>query len=288
MDGIRRIAAVVLNYKAWRETVACVESLLAQNYSDFAIVIVDNGSDNGSYEQLFERFGSEPRVRLIASKSNLGFARGNNLGIICAHETLGYDTVFVVNSDTIIPPDLFSSIADIDTDGVGVITPTVNCADGTRQVFNINCDDCEKNARRIVNNLIRANVASLPIIRELRKKRRVSSSQKTDVAAPKRYSIYGCAFFLAPAFFEHYRQLYPRTFLYWEEVNLLLYVQRAGLSAKYVETSPIVHLGGASTKAENIDVLPRFRLKNSNRSMFSSLPLLLCKSPDSIKKRFSE
>ena len=76
------ICFVILNYKTWREAAACAESILKpQQGQDIRIVLVDNGSGNGSEESLREEFAGEKRVHVIASEKNLGFARGNNLGI---------------------------------------------------------------------------------------------------------------------------------------------------------------------------------------------------------------
>lgn len=94
------ISFVILNYKTYEETAACAESILTtQTWEDIQIVIVDNGSGNGSAERLRERFAGEERVHVIASEENLGFARGNNLGIRYAREQFNPDFIVAANSD---------------------------------------------------------------------------------------------------------------------------------------------------------------------------------------------
>ena len=67
------ICFVILNYKTWREAAACAESVLStQQGQDIRIVLVDNGSGNGSEESLREEFAGEKRVHVIASEKNLG------------------------------------------------------------------------------------------------------------------------------------------------------------------------------------------------------------------------
>ena len=84
---MRTICYVILNYKTYEEAAACAESILStQTWKNMHIVIVDNGSGNGSEEWLAEHFIDEKRVRVTASGENLGFARGNNLGIRYARE----------------------------------------------------------------------------------------------------------------------------------------------------------------------------------------------------------
>lgn len=100
MTGL--ISFVILNYKTYGEAIACAESILTtQTYTEIRIVIVDNGSGNGSVEKLKERFAGEEKVHVIASEENLGFARGNNLGIRYAREHFSPDFVVAANSDII-------------------------------------------------------------------------------------------------------------------------------------------------------------------------------------------
>ncbi len=96
------ISFVILNYKTYQESIACAESILStQTWSDIQIVIVDNGSGNESVEQLERHFEGEERVHVIASEQNLGFARGNNLGIKFVRERFSPDFIVAANSDII-------------------------------------------------------------------------------------------------------------------------------------------------------------------------------------------
>ena len=288
MSEISGIAAVVLNYKSWQDTVNSVGDLLAQDYPDKHIVIVENGSGNDSAERLYSLFGSEPKVTILVSEKNLGFAKGNNMGVRYAHEMLGYDTVFVVNSDTRIPKGLFKAIAGVDPNGLGTVSPLVVGADGQVQCFPVNCKNIRSHAFGTVWNLFKANVVSWPLINGIYK--RVKQRQKAlhgagdeGDASVERYVLQGCAYFLMPDFFRHYRGIYPRTFLYWEEVDLLLMLKRAGLASVYVETPPVTHFGGGSTDVYNKKA-SLFRLKQSNRSMVKSLPLIVGMSEKHIKR----
>ena len=59
---MRTICFVILNYKTWREAAACAESILkTQQGQDIRIVLVDNGSGNGSEESLREEFAGEEK-----------------------------------------------------------------------------------------------------------------------------------------------------------------------------------------------------------------------------------
>lgn len=112
---MENISFVILNYKTYEEAIACTESILTtQTWENLAVVIVDNGSKNGSVEKLQAHFDGESRVHVVAAEENLGFARGNNLGIQYAREH--FDPAFVVaaNSDIIFEQkDYCEKLAEI-------------------------------------------------------------------------------------------------------------------------------------------------------------------------------
>lgn len=287
MSGVHGIAAVVLNYKTWQDAVNCVNDLKAQDHPYKHIVVVENGSGNESAAELTKRFSDDPLVTVLVSDKNLGFARGNNLGIRYAHEKLGYDTVFVVNSDTRIPATLFSEIAKLDVNGVGAVSPTVVLPTGERQVFDANSDDADLLAKTTVINLVKANIASLPVIRKIYGKRAAGRANEPAVGLvpqPKAAVLYGCSYFLTPDFFKFYPMLYPRTFLFGEEINLLICLKRAGLRSIYAETTPMTHIGGRSTGISAAGNVNRFRLKHANRSVVRSLPMYFTKSSEAARK----
>lgn len=89
----------------------CLQSLvdledLAIN-KDFEVVVVDNASSDGSPEMIAEEF---PQVKLVASEENLGFSKGNNLGLSQANTESDY-TLFL-NSDTVVPSGTLSEMVN--------------------------------------------------------------------------------------------------------------------------------------------------------------------------------
>lgn len=95
---MKRVVAVVLNWNGLDDTLECLESLRGSDYIALETVVVDNGSEDGSCAAIRERF---PEVRLIENGRNLGFVKGNNVGLSAALE-YGADLVLVLNNDTIL------------------------------------------------------------------------------------------------------------------------------------------------------------------------------------------
>jgi hypothetical protein len=89
---------VILNWNGWKDTLACVESCRKLAYDNFHIVIIDNGSVDGSEHILRNAL---PNIELIQSGSNLGFAGGNNIGIhVALKHTAQY--IWLLNNDTTV------------------------------------------------------------------------------------------------------------------------------------------------------------------------------------------
>lgn len=92
------VTVVVLNWNNAPDTVECLESLRAVRYPAMRILVVDNGSVDGSEPTLRARFRDLP---LLQTGANLGFAGGNNAGIRRALAE-GADYVLLLNNDTTV------------------------------------------------------------------------------------------------------------------------------------------------------------------------------------------
>ena len=95
------IAYVILHYLDAELTKKCVDSILkTYSISERKIIIVDNGSNNGSGESLKETYFSQENIEVIIAKNNQGFARGNNIGYVIARAQ-GADFIIMCNNDLI-------------------------------------------------------------------------------------------------------------------------------------------------------------------------------------------
>jgi GT2 family glycosyltransferase len=72
------ISVVIVNWNGKTELTHCLDSLASQTFDGFETIVVDNGSTDGSLELLRDRY---PRVTVIETGENLGFAEGVNRGI---------------------------------------------------------------------------------------------------------------------------------------------------------------------------------------------------------------
>lgn len=94
----------------------------------FEVILVVNGSRDGTQEAVRRRF---PRVRMIENDRNVGFTRGNNMGLRLA----GGASVLLLNDDTVVPPDALEEMFRYleSHPDVGCAGPQLTNADGSRQ-----------------------------------------------------------------------------------------------------------------------------------------------------------
>lgn len=145
---IVNVAVVLVNWNGWRDTIECLGSLLQPSTTADYVVVVDNASSDGSVEQIEHwcrgsigtpvqrnvddapvmREAPEgldwlvlsecdsppaklPTLLIIKSKTNRGFAGGNNLGISFARESKP-NYYWLLNTDTVIAPDALKSLVN--------------------------------------------------------------------------------------------------------------------------------------------------------------------------------
>jgi len=92
-----KASVIVLNWNGRILLPACLESLHDQTQKDFEIILVDNGSVDGSAEFVEHKF---PEVRIVRLSENLGFCKGNNIGIRQANGQY----IALLNNDTEVDP----------------------------------------------------------------------------------------------------------------------------------------------------------------------------------------
>jgi GT2 family glycosyltransferase len=87
------ISVVILNFNGKAYLKDCLTSVLSQTFRDFEVIVVDNGSSDGSAEYLETNY---PWVNVVKNEKNLGFAEGTNTGIKQAKG----EYILTLNNDT--------------------------------------------------------------------------------------------------------------------------------------------------------------------------------------------
>ncbi len=87
------ISVIAANFNGKHFLKGCLGSLESQTFADFEVILVDNGSSDGSVEYVNQAF---PSVKIISLPENVGFCAGNNIGIKAAQG----EYICLLNNDT--------------------------------------------------------------------------------------------------------------------------------------------------------------------------------------------
>lgn len=239
------IAIVVLNWNNARDTMSCLDSLVQLDHPDPWIIVVDNGSDDDSADQIRAAY---PGVTLLETGANLGYAGGNNIGVKHALAT-GADYVCILNNDVVVEPGFLAPLlAALDSrPNASVITPLV--AERTAAGERVWALGSAINWRTAAVTRQHAGSAV--------DSWRTCAPFAVDVAS-------GAAMLVKREVFERVGFMDEDFFLYFEEVDWCLQVRRAGYHILAVPGSVVWHKVSA-TLGKTSPVIDYYMLRNHLR-----------------------
>ncbi len=241
------VSVIIVNYNVREYLANALESLRpALKGIRSEIIVVDNASTDGSVAMLRRSF---PRIRLIASPENLGFARANNLAI---REARGR-YLLLVNPDTVVQEDTVRVMRahldehpDVGLAGCKILNP-----DGTFQLA----------ARRSFPTPWVAASRLLGLSRLFPKSRRFGRYNLTYLDPDATYdvdAVSGSFMFVRREVIESVGGLDERFFMYGEDLDWCYRIGQAGWKVRYVHATSIIHFKGESTRRSSIDELGTF------------------------------
>ncbi len=120
-----KISIVVVTYNNRELNRLCLESIYARTeWPHFEVIVVDNGSTDGTHELLAEAEGARPNLRVIRNENNRGFAAANNQGLTAASGSV----LVMLNNDTIVTRGWATALARhlVSNPKLGMIGPVTN------------------------------------------------------------------------------------------------------------------------------------------------------------------
>jgi hypothetical protein len=118
-----KVYVIILNWNGLQDTLECLESVYKLDYTNFQVIVVDNGSRDNSAAVIRENY---PQVIIIENRENLGYTGGNNMAMHYAmdHES---DYIWLLNNDTVVEPDTLSNLitAAKNSPNIGLISPII-------------------------------------------------------------------------------------------------------------------------------------------------------------------
>nr|WP_294682093.1 glycosyltransferase family 2 protein [uncultured Anaerotignum sp.] len=210
----KKVYIILLNYRGFEDTSSCIDSLHQIDYPSYEVVVVDNCSNDGSYEQLREKYSD---CIFLLAPGNDGFSAGNNIGIHYALDH-GADYVLMLNNDTVVKPDFLTRMMESVNEDT-VVTPTIYYYDEPRKIWyadgKINFNRCT------VSN---------------------GSDQKG------KYCNYasGCCLLMSRKVLETVGDWAEEYFMYYEDMDYSLRIIQSGFKIYYENTAVVYHKAGRS------------------------------------------
>jgi hypothetical protein len=233
------IFIVILNWNGKSDTLVCLTSLQSLQYSQYKIIIIDNGSTDDSVHEIRALY---PEMTVIETGQNLGYAEGNNVGIRYALEQ-DAEFILLLNNDTTVAPDLLDQLVNAATQNsnAGVFGATLFYMDKPDTVW---FAGAQWNAQTLTFDY--------------------PYQDQTLPDNPRTATDYACgaALFFRAEVAHSIGLLDARFFLVWEESDWCLRAARAGYGCKLVPSAYVWHKVGASFDGESSPLRQYFSYRN--------------------------
>ncbi|QQR77408.1 MAG: glycosyltransferase family 2 protein [Candidatus Moraniibacteriota bacterium] len=207
---------LILNYNGRATLPSCLRSIFHLNYPLFRVVVIDNASIDGSFEQAKKAY---PKAHFIRNSENVGFARGMNVGIRFALDQRA-EYLWLINPDAVIPKDsLYPLVSVLERHGdVGMVSPFIT-APGNKSLW--------------------FGGGKISWLRM----RAIHTPPRSHTMPFETGFLSGCAPLIKASVFRIVGLFDERFFLYYEDVDLSYRAKKSGFSA-------IVHPGVTITHSE--------------------------------------
>ena len=258
---MKKLCAVILNYRGAQLTIDCVSSLAGQirGHQDRYAVVVDNDSRDGSASEI-ERFIDKNAwsdwVQLVSSSRNGGFAAGNNIGL----KAVDAELYLLMNSDTRLTDNAIDALLKSEKEHprAGIIGPQLQGPNGEPQI------SCFR-YRTPISEMMRA-AGTGPIDRTLGRWN-VAIDVPAEAMRPPWIS-FACVL-IRREVIECIGYLDDGFFMYFEDIDYCRRAWNSGWHVLYDPVPKVVHLRGGSSSVKsaikNRTRIPRYYYESRSR-----------------------
>jgi hypothetical protein len=216
------IGVVTINWNELEHTLACLVSVLQADPGPTRVIVVDNASADGSADALAHWIAErgDPRVTLVRSPVNRGFADGSNVGVAELVRAPTVSHFLLLNNDATLEPTFFAELARAlgAAPNTAILGATIYWGDGRERVWYAG--------------------GRLPRLRAMATHgRRVPPR---DEPVPTEF-VTGCAFLIARSAWEQLGPIPDCYFIYFEDAEYCRRARDAGLRVAYAPRAVLHH-----------------------------------------------
>jgi GT2 family glycosyltransferase len=227
------LSICIVSYQTRQYLANCLRALFqTPPRRTFEIIVVDNGSTDGSVEMLICDF---PQVQVITNHKNEGYTRPMNQALRAARGRYCVQ----LNPDTLVRPSTFDTLTefmDVHPEA-GICTPRVLSRDGSLQL------QCRRSEGRPWDAFTYFSGLSRIFPKDPRFAGYLMTYQN-DHAVYEVQAVSGSCMFIRSAVFEKVNYLDEKFFAYQEDSDFCLQTRKAGWKIFYVPDAEITHYGG--------------------------------------------
>lgn len=235
------VSIIIVNWNGLKHLRPCLASVVASEYRHFEIIIVDNGSTDGSLDFIREQM---PSIRLIENRRNLGYSAGNNQGFALAKG----EYIAALNNDTVVEP--------------AWLNDPIKYFNNDPQLGVVGCRLMDSNKPGYIDGLfhvVKFDLGLLPY----------AVGQKFDNANPRMsrpgfvISVHGGAAIYRKKMLDELKGFDETYWAYYEEGDLCMRAFFHGWKCLYAPSAIVYHKGAASfnrTSEKYLYLLARNRL----------------------------
>lgn len=233
-----KIGIVILNYVTWKETNNCISSIQScKDVTDYQIYVVDNASPNFQEAEILI---SGENIQFIANKENVGYAAGNNVGILKALED-GCEYILITNNDVLFETDSILRMQKYleQHKEYGIVAPCILDKDKS-------ITKCHFMKKVEYGDIWLTQT----ILRFLCKKANEKVYGKHESYQKERdvFAACGCCFMMSAECAKQVTPLDENTFLYEEENILGIRMEQKGMKTRYLPDSKVIHNHDQTTR----------------------------------------
>ena len=224
-DDRLTVALVVLNWNGREDADHCLTSLEMATYPELSVILVDNGSTDGSVEFLRMK---HPSVSVVELDRNLGFTGGNNVGLKLATDG-GFDIIGVLNNDTVVEPGFLEPLVEeLEARPDGFVSPRITYLDHSCRTWFASSRVDDRTG--IVYHRDEATF----------------SEDERRATVRDEPAVTGCCLLAARATWQRVGYFDDRYFLIFEDSDWSARASALGFQARMVSTSTIGHAVGSA------------------------------------------
>ena len=276
-----KVYTVILNWNGWKDTIECLESVLASDYANMHTIVCDNDSSDRSLDYIErwansqltseeatvaglknppsvkreynslgiganDRYSESAKITLIQTGSNLGFAGGNNVGIRHALALGDCDFVWLLNNDATVEPDALTNMVNHSQSlldkGIKNTCGSVVCFYDKPEMIQALGGSTYSRWTGVANDA-------------LGKYKSVYDTFDHEEISRKMQYINGCSWLVPKSFLDEIGLLEEGYFLYYEEAD---WAKRSAHLYKltYAPDARVYHKGGNSIGSRKLDTGP--------------------------------